>query len=310
MNLVESPSRRSKSHLVRFGVAAVFDWGLVAVGFALPHVWNTIPVWIAAMVLIATRQHALLILMHEGAHFHLHPNRRWNDLWSDLFFAYPFFATTAGYRLGHLEHHRHSQTERDPDIRFRSEDSNWKLPKTPTEFALSLLRAFLWQGMAHTIRGFRFYSRMPEQKRLARESGVFPKKIAFYLSWIVGLTLVHGWSTFFLLWVVPMLTFFRLFMRLRSLAEHWGLPEDVGYPARSTVPAAWEQFLFLPHQVSFHAVHHHFPGVPFYALRETHSKLRRDPEYRKLDHVNRGYFFGPKSVVRDFTRREVGRVHA
>ncbi len=305
-----SSDRRSNLHLVRFALAGASDWALVAIGFALPILWNHPAAWLAAMILIATRQHALVILMHEGAHFHLHPNRRWNDFLSDFFFAYPFFATTAGYRLGHLQHHRHSQTERDPDIRFRSGDANWILPKTRTGFALSLVRAFLWQGMAHTIRGFRFYSRMPEQRTLSAEDSARLKKVIYYVALATVITLTHGWKFYLLLWIVPLLTFFQLFMRLRSLAEHWGLPAEVAFPARSTVPALWERFFFLPHQVSYHAVHHHFPGVPFYALRETHRQLREDPEYRFRDHENRGYFFGDRSVVRDFTTTGVSRVGA
>ena len=55
-------------------------------------------------------------LIHEGIHFHLHPNRRANELWARLLcvtLGLPFDGT----RFGHMVHHRFSRHGHDrPDV--------------------------------------------------------------------------------------------------------------------------------------------------------------------------------------------------
>jgi len=50
--------------------------------------------YLLAIVVIATRQHALAVLMHDGAHRLLFADRRVNDLVSDLLLAFPLFIST------------------------------------------------------------------------------------------------------------------------------------------------------------------------------------------------------------------------
>lgn len=76
--------------------------------------------WLAysiSIVWIATRQHALLVLMHDASHY-LISRRRWlNDTVGNLFLAFPLSVCVSRYRRHHLLHHRHLNTELDPEDR-------------------------------------------------------------------------------------------------------------------------------------------------------------------------------------------------
>src|SRR5262245_52434883 len=51
------------------------QWLLITAVVALAVHVDRWPLWAAAVIVVATRQHALLVLMHEGAHYHLFKNR-------------------------------------------------------------------------------------------------------------------------------------------------------------------------------------------------------------------------------------------
>src|SRR5712691_980101 len=59
-------------------------WGQLVAAWAVALLapwWAVIP---AALVIIVCQQ-AMVLWVHEGSHFSLHPSRRLNDLWADLF---------------------------------------------------------------------------------------------------------------------------------------------------------------------------------------------------------------------------------
>jgi fatty acid desaturase len=78
-------------------------WAVIGLGVAMGVLWPvTIPL---AVMIIGTRQLGLFILMHDGAHGLLHPNRRINDA-----AAHWFCSSSLGeYRPYHLQHHRYVQ---------------------------------------------------------------------------------------------------------------------------------------------------------------------------------------------------------
>src|SRR5262249_9517551 len=69
-----------------------------------------------AFFVISGRHLALFILVHEGAHALVLPDKRWNDRVTHWFAAYPVMADMLAYRRTHFEHHKHTWTERDPDL--------------------------------------------------------------------------------------------------------------------------------------------------------------------------------------------------
>jgi fatty acid desaturase len=93
-------------------------------------------------------------------------------------------------------------------------------------------------------------------------------------------------------WIVPLLTFNMLLLRIRGIAEH-GLPGQLAVPIatadegnfftrsaltpmrapRSRVLRTLESALIGSLSCNFHHEHHLYPNVPFYNLRRLHERI-------------------------------------
>ena len=96
--------------------AIALQWMIVAGAIAIAELAGWWPVTICAIVVIATRQHALAVLMHDAAHYLISRNKRVNDIVSGVFLSLPILTSTSRYRRHHLLHHRYVNTEQDPDL--------------------------------------------------------------------------------------------------------------------------------------------------------------------------------------------------
>jgi fatty acid desaturase len=86
--------------------------------------------------------HRIGLIGHEASHGLLHPDRKLNDLLSDLLCFYPLWGSTDAYRNKHLGHHLHPN---DPDL-----DPNMAGEKTEALYARFPMPrpAFIWNYYA------------------------------------------------------------------------------------------------------------------------------------------------------------------
>lgn len=85
-------------------------WAVIGFAVAVGVAWPvTIPL---VVIVVGTRHLGLLILMHDGPHGLLHPNRCINDTASLWFGGSELHA----HRPYHLQHHRFVQQSADPDL--------------------------------------------------------------------------------------------------------------------------------------------------------------------------------------------------
>ena len=89
--------------LVVIGGAVWFDLYRLEQGWSI--LWS-VPVFLAAIIMVGAGQHQLSGLAHEGVHHILFRNRVLNELTSDWFCLFPLFSSTHHYRLQHLAHHQ------------------------------------------------------------------------------------------------------------------------------------------------------------------------------------------------------------
>ncbi len=102
---------------------------------------------------------------------------------------------------------------------------------------------------------------------------------------LFGLLAITGyWWLYPLLWLVPLLTFFQLFLRLRNIAEHAvvGDKEDPFRHARTTLADPLTGFFLSPYWVNYHVEHHLIMWVPCYNLPKLHTFLMAGPHGDKL----------------------------
>jgi fatty acid desaturase len=242
--------------LAAFGGAAAWDYHWLAGLLVTPIV----------LAILGGRQLGLSILMHDGAHGLLHPDRKINN-WLG---QWPTGAATGSdlfaYRTYHLTHHKFTQQAEDPDLSLSA--------PFPTSRD-SLRRKFI-----RDLTGQTFYKQRRAQFAVALRGTSTPARTVsrFLIVQAILLTislLVWGWTPF-LLWLAALATTFQLFLRIRNIAEHACTPTGSGDPfthARTTYAGLIARATVAPYWVNYHSEHHLFMGVPCYHLAATHRLL-------------------------------------
>jgi fatty acid desaturase len=126
-NVAARIKRLQRLSTLRFCAQIGLDYGTIALAIVLAtSAWGE--AWFAvayplAVIIIAARQHALAILMHETSHYLASPNRRVNEWLGSLFCAAPILANMQNYRRAHLAHHTHLNTAEDPDWQRKTQSA-------------------------------------------------------------------------------------------------------------------------------------------------------------------------------------------
>ena len=290
---------RTKSSLM--GTLLVAHAWLVI--FSLLFIYTLFPSFILYLVVItfiAGRQLGLAILMHEGAHGLIANNVRFNNYISQFFCAFPMAVDTYDYRHYHLKHHRHTQTEDDPDLVLSK-----PFPITKSSFIRKMLRDLTgitgikqrYQSIQKTfdndtlkvdgkeISGF---------KSKATLRGIFLSQLLIFIS----MSIVGNWWYYFAFWIVPALTIFQFFYRIRNIAEHAVVPNDCDdfNNARTTNASFIERCFVAPYYVNYHLEHHLFMFVPCYKLKDAHNLLVAKKYTNRME-IKKGYIPLLKSIL-------------
>lgn len=249
-------------------------WGQIAAAFALVIAYPYWYVYLPAIVVVGRNQFALSVMVHEAAHHLLFKSLRWNNPVAEWLCAFPIMIELKAYRHYHLQHHAHTQREKDPDLVLSR-----PFPVTRASFMRKMLRDFT--GIAGVRRYYgTFRSAMgsaerPWYKRLGR---IFVKLHGFFITNTVIFLILLGLGQpelYLLLWWVPMLTWYSFIYRIRNIAEHAGTgdPEDDFRNTRTTLPNFLAGWAVAPLKVNYHLEHHLFPLAPWYNLKRAHQML-------------------------------------
>ena len=188
------------------------------------------------------------------------------------------------YRRYHLMHHRHTQTDLDPDLAL-------SLP-FPTTRA-SLVRKF-WRDLTgqtgvkllvgRVVRAFQLAG--DEEAIEAAESASRPRNLADTADWrsfaeaavatvgvvvlfgVVGQAANGGWWWGLAFWLLPLLTWFQLVLRIRNIAEHAATErsDDPLRNTRTTLAGPLARLFVAPYHVNYHLEHHVAMYVPCWRL--------------------------------------------
>jgi fatty acid desaturase len=249
-------------------------WGVIGLAMGMGALWPlTIPL---AVIIIGTRQLGLFILMHDGAHGLLHPNRRINDG-----VAHWLCSSSLGeYRPYHLQHHRYVQQAEDPDLGLSA-----PFPITRASLKRKLIRdlsgqTFYKQRIAPLLAGWRGH-RAAAASPLARNAQELVRGRRFVIGNAIGFAVFAAaglWWVWLLMWLLPMATWLPLVTRVRNIAEHALVGRDQPDPlrqARTTHANLIERALLAPYWVNYHLEHHLFTQVPCWKLPQAHASLQQ-----------------------------------
>jgi len=242
-------------------------WITIAAAAAL-FVWIPNPVtFVLAVMIIGSRQLGLLILMHDGAHGLLCRNRRLNDALSQICCALPTFADTFSYRRYHLKHHARTLHDDDPDTILTGH-----YPITRASLRRKLLRDLTGRtGISQRRAQFAAAAGRagdPATVRLRRVfSNLGTHLLANMCLFLIAIAAGH-WIVYPLLWLLPLLTWQQLVLRVRNIAEHAVVRhrDDPFGNARTTHANFVERLFVAPYWVNYHLEHHLMMWVPCYRL--------------------------------------------
>ncbi len=277
-------------------VSISMNWLQILAAMALFFYFPNVLTFLLSVIVIGSRQFALAVLAHDGAHNLLFSNEKINDFVSQWFCAFPLFSDNRPYRPYHLAHHRFTESENDPDISLSA-----PFPITKASFRRKVIRDLTGQT------GFRRYS-IALKSIFSSEADNFAgriKKISdkiggFFISNLVIFSLItifSHWSIYFLLWWIPAFTYYSLIVRIRNIAEHSVTPGETNLNNTRTTKASFlTRYLLVPHHVNFHLEHHLFTNCPWYNLPKVHEMLKGEPLRDKMC-IEKSYF----SVLRKAT---------
>ena len=272
-------------------VARTFAIIIGAVTFAY-LIWD--PVLVAVTIaIIATQQHALIVLCHDSTHYRLF-NPRWlNDLVGRTC-GMVVGVSMCTYRIVHRLHHNHLYQDQDPDIPLHG-----GYPRGRIYLAKKLFRDFCGLSAWKT---YAYFFGAPSTN--TESSGKSPPPLddtSKHLQnsarddrWLVAgfhltalfLAFASGYGLkYLLLWVLPLATVVPALLRLRALCEH-GAVDDITSPlraARTNFSPRWLQWILYPHNVNYHLEHHIYPAIPQYKLPDCHREMVKLDAFEKAE---------------------------
>lgn len=275
--------------------AVASTWAVIGATFTgVALSWQYLPggakllVCAAALAILAGRQLALAILMHDASHKSLFKQSWLNDHLVDWLCARPIWNDLHKYRAHHIRHHAKTSTSDDPDLSLVAGFPTTKASLTRkflrdlsgiTGLKFSLGRLLMDLDMLEwtVANDKRWIARNGRQmsdylRAFAKNSGgAMATNAALF-----GLLWAAGHPKLYLMWPLAYLTPFPLFIRIRSMAEHAGMETSPSALSNTrTTKAGWiARALVAPINVNFHREHHLMASVPYFKLPKMHQILR------------------------------------
>lgn len=254
-------------------------WAIVLGAVAL-FAWSpSLLTFILAVMLIGSRQLGFAVLMHDAAHRALFRTGWLNEFAGQWLCGRPIMADLPSYRAYHLVHHRHVQTEKDPDLPLSAKfpttrDSLMRkfgrdlTGRTGFKLRLAQIRRALQLGFDEdAIRGAKMAQNFQSEDLTP---ALLCNVVIFSVFWLIG-----EWWYWFAFWALPLLTWYQFVIRVRNIAEHAVLtdPTDPLSLARTTHADPVTALFLAPYWVNYHLEHHLIMHVPCYRLPALHRAL-------------------------------------
>ncbi len=288
-------------------------WLWIAFAFALAGFFPNPFTIIVAMFIIGGKQLGCAILMHDCSHRSMFNSNRANDFWGNWLGGYPILHDTIRYRPYHLTHHVKTGTTEDPDLSLTK-----GYPASIASFTRKVLRDLLGASgikghigvlaMHFGILKYELGGRVEKINQQGRSVGDFisvsvknlagpvaANLILFAILWLAGAPWLY------LLWIGSLLTTYNFSLRIRSIAEHSVVPDqlDDRRNTRTTYANFFEKILFAPHHVNYHAEHHLLMTVPSYNLPAMHELIKARGYFRDGGLLEKNYVDIIKLAIRN-----------
>lgn len=286
----------------RNGLYLLADWLVVAGTVAATRfVGMHWIVYGVAVLVIGSRQRALMNLLHEASHNKLFKPSPANNWLGKLCTGFPLLFSLSGYVCAHCRHHGYLwNSVKDPKVaRYRSLGL-----VVPDRRALSFFYRHVLRPLALGHVPYNVRAALSTRGERPRET---VERACFWATVVGAVAALDLFVPFVLFWVVPYCSTFQVIRYWNEMGEHAGLQTEIPWLAtRNWTSSLLVRLLFAPHRDDlYHLTHHLFPAIPHYRLPEAHRLLLAVPEYAAGHHCD-GFFFPHRpdapSVIQDIVR--------
>ncbi len=224
--------------------------------------------WVLAFLAMAVYFQRILTLHHEAAHRLLFSKKAVNDWVGEKLIGWLVFGDGGnGYRLAHTQHHRDEFGDKEPDFLLYA-----NYPISMASMRRKMLRDISgvsgYKNLKPAFVGlFKPGRRQRAIRYLSGQLAVFGIFFAFGQPWL-----------YLFLWLLPWATMYRVFNRLRALAEHAGMTrsDDRRLTSHNIHQGFLAKYVFLPQGIGYHLAHHVDSGIPMVNLAKLHRILEED----------------------------------
>ncbi|MCB1644127.1 MAG: fatty acid desaturase family protein [Pseudomonadales bacterium] len=247
-------------------------WTVILLTWLVCIEWTNPLTVVLGIMVIGTRQLGLGIISHDAAHHLLLSDRKLNDQVAEWLLNRPLMgASVVPYRNYHFVHHRFTQQEQDPDLILSK-----PFPTSKASLKRKIIRDLTgqtgWKQKSAEVR-----SAFVSDGRLDMAAGLrrYGPNLMINAAFLAFFALMGKWYLYFLLWVVPHLTWHLLVSRIRNIGEHGAVPDngDRLRNTRTTRANLLERAFLAPYYVNFHLEHHLLMSCPCYNLPKAHEML-------------------------------------
>lgn len=263
-----------------------------------------------SVLIIAGLQNHLSILLHEGAHFLIHPDRKTNDLVSDVFCAIPLLSLLRDYRVFHLDHHKNTGDPiLDPERPLYKKVNYHYGTDSTKELIVLLLKDLSGLTTIPFLLGVKSYSlKMQKEGKIGPITG--KEKLLHIYIWgpVIFLAVYYQlWLHFFIFWFLPLFAIMPFLLKVHAYGEHTGRHPESEF--EKTLTHHFDpitNFFYYPIKSGYHMDHHLFPRIPWYNMEGFRKELMKNEEYRKRIEIWSvdGIFFGRRTILKEILQND------
>jgi fatty acid desaturase len=240
-------------------------WAVIAAAMAVYVLWPSMLTLAVAFVVIGGRQLGLMMLAHEATHWRLFAGQKGNDRVGRWLCAGALGVDLKSYRRAHHLHHRYTGQPDDPELALAA-----AFPVTRGRLARGILADLSgWSAARDAVAA------VGEDATLRVRWRRLAPVLASHAVLLAVLSGAGHASLYLVLWVLPLVTWYRLLSRLRAVTEHAMVPDgdDPLRNSRTIVAGPIARALLAPYWMSYHLEHHLLVFVPCWKLRRAHALL-------------------------------------
>lgn len=268
---------------IRGWLALLRDWSMIILVSAFSIRADNLVIYALSVWVIGYFQFAIgEALLHEASHYNLFRKKQWNNN-LEFLYALPFFKTVSEFRSEHARHHLQLGGEQDHTIADYEHFGFFK----PT-------RNIFWLWFVKPVTGYAGYYYVSNLSLLPIKSGM--KIVAFWTFAVFGFWYFGGLQYLLLYWIIPYALSYCSFLYWSEVQDHYNTTSGT----RSTLSFFANLVI---HNNGYHSIHHKYPAIPWYRLREAHNALC--PEGADISHG----FINTYQQLKSASWRETIRTH-